>query len=215
MRRLTGILTLFLSLAFAGGAIAANLQPGKDYDLVSPPQPTDAKGKIEVLEFFSYACPHCAHFEPVLEAWVKRLPKDVAFRRVPVTFQRPQWGALARGYYAIEAMNEVDRLQGPMFTAVHVDRNINVATAQSVEASMADWIAGKGIDRKKFEDNFNSFSVQSLATRAERMTGSYGIQGVPMLVVAGKYRTPDNYPGGPEEMLKLVDAIIAKARAEK
>jgi thiol:disulfide interchange protein DsbA len=195
-------------MALVGSAFAA-LQEGRDYTLVSPPQPSDAKGKVEVIEFFSYACPHCAHFEPVLEKWLKTLPRDVAFRRVPVIF-RPQWEAPARLYYALDALGYADRMQESVFQAIH-GQGINLFT----DAAVTDWVAGKGVDRKKFADTYNSFSVQSKVLRAKQMMAAYEIPGVPMMVVAGKYRTPDNFPGSHEDLLKLVDGLIAKARAEQ
>jgi thiol:disulfide interchange protein DsbA len=209
MSQLLRTLTLLFSLSIAAGAGAATLQQGKDYDLVSPPQPTESKGKVEVIEFFSYACPHCAHFEPVLAAWVKKQAKDVVFRRVPVIF-RPQWEAPARLYYTLESMGDADNLHGAAFEAIHA-QGVNLFS----DAAVADWVKTKGVDSKRFADNYSSFSVLSKVQRAKQMTGAYGIQGVPMMVVAGKYRTPDNYPGGSEDMLKLVDAIIAKARTEQ
>jgi thiol:disulfide interchange protein DsbA len=215
MQKFLNFLAAAALAACVGGVGAATLQAGHDYEPVNPPQPTEAKGKIEVIEFFSYACPHCAQFEPLLARWVKALPKDVVFRRVPVTFGREQWSVLARTYYALEGMNAVERSHGAVFDAVHVERAIHMETAAKTESSMIDWLAGKGVDRKKFTDLYNSFTVQSQAGRAAQMTGSYGIQGVPSMVVAGKYRTPDGFEGGHEELLRLTDALIAKARSEQ
>ncbi|SRR6266581_2883210 len=215
MQKFLSFLAAAALAAFVGAAGAATLQPGRDYEPVNPPQPTETKGKIEVIEFFSYACPHCAQFEPLLARWAKALPKDVVFRRVPVTFGRAQWTVLARTYYALEAMNEVDRTHGAVFEAVHGERAIHMETAPKTESTMIDWLAGKGVDRKKFTDLYNSFTVQSQAGRATQMTSAYGIQGVPSLVVAGKYRTPDGFQGGHEELLRLADALVAKARSEQ
>jgi thiol:disulfide interchange protein DsbA len=194
---------------FAGIAGAQTLREGRDYTLLTPPQATEP-GKVEVIEFFSYMCPHCAHFEPVLSPWVKALPKDVAFRRVPVVF-RPNWESSARLYYALEAMNELDRLHGHVFDAIHVDGS-NLTTDEAV----ADWVAKNGLDRKKFTGVYGSFTLQSKVQRAKQTTAAYRIDSVPSLVVAGKYRTPpENFTGSHEDLLKIVDALIAKARSEQ
>jgi thiol:disulfide interchange protein DsbA len=214
MNQLLRTLTLLLSLGLAAGAGAANLKPGHDYELVSPPQPTSAKGKVEVIEFFSYACPHCAHFEPLLEPWVKKLPKDVVFRRIPVIF-RPQWKPLARLYLTLEAMGEADRLQTAAFDAV---QNHNVLTDEAITA----WAKSQGVDEKRFVDMYRSFSVESQLARSQEQLAGYGVRGVPTLIVAGKYRNPsrdemnpDAPILSPEEILKLTDALIVKARAEQ
>jgi thiol:disulfide interchange protein DsbA len=214
MSQLLRTLTLLLALGFAAGAGAANLRPGHDYELVTPPQPTLGKGKIEVIEFFSYACPHCAHFEPLLESWVKRLPKDVVFRRVPVIF-RPQWRPLAQLYLTLDAMGEVGRLQRDAFDAVQ-----NRAVLS--DSAIRRWVDSQGVDVKKFDDMYRSFTVESKLARLPEMVTAYGIRGVPALVVAGKYRNPSrdemnpDAPNlSPEEILRLTDELIAKARAEQ
>ncbi|OHC70954.1 MAG: hypothetical protein A2045_16335 [Rhodocyclales bacterium GWA2_65_20] len=206
------LLAAFAALAclvFAGLGQAQDLRPGRDYDVLATPQPTDAAGKVEVIEFFSYLCPHCAQFEPVLSRWTKALPKDVAFRRVPVIF-RPQWEAPAKLYFTLEAMNELDRLHVAAFSAVH-EGHVDLTN----EAAVTDWAARNGIDRKKFSDVYGSFALQSKALRAKQMQGAYAIPGVPALVVGGKYRTPDNFPGSQGDLLKIVDALIVKARSEQ
>lgn len=208
MRHLKALLAAFC-LVFAGLAGAQSLKEGRDYAVLASPQPTEAAGKVEVIEFFSYLCPHCAQFDPVLEKWVKALPRDVVFRRVPVIF-RPQWEAPARLYYVLEATNEIDRLHGAAFDAVHGQR-LNLVSA----AAVADWAATKGIDRKKFMDVYDSFAIQSKAMRAKQAAGAYGIHGVPSLVVGGKYRAGDNAAESQDDVLKVADALIAKVRAEQ
>lgn len=190
-------------------AFANDLREGRDYVVISPVQPAETAGKIEITEFFSYMCPHCAHFEPALAKWVKALPKDVSFRRVPVIF-RPQWEPLAKLYYTLEALGELERLHVAVFSAVHSER-LNLTT----DAAVADWAARKGIDPRKFADVYSSFAVQSKAMRAKQQTASHGISGVPALVVGGKYRAPDNFPGEEDDLLRLADRLLAKARAEQ
>jgi thiol:disulfide interchange protein DsbA len=205
LRALIGVACLFIA-AIAG---AQDVREGRDYTLLSTPQATEP-GKIEVAEFFSYMCPHCAHFEPVLAPWVKKLPKDVAFQRIPVVF-RPQWEAPARLYFTLEALNDVDKLHGAVFNAIHSE-GANLMT----DAAVTDWAAKKGLDRKKFSDVYGSFALQSKLQRAKQATASYGINSVPAIVVAGKYRAPvENFNGSFEDLLKIVDGLIAKARAEQ
>ena len=205
LKTLIGIAVMMLACAGSSGALA--LQEGQDFELVNPPQATE-KGKIEVIEFFSYMCPHCDHFDPVLNNWLKNQPKDVVFRRIPVVF-RPQWEAPARLFYTLEAMGELDKLHSAAFTAIHRE-GANLMT----ESGVTDWAVKKGLDRKKFSDTYNSFAVQSKAMGSKQKQGSYGIPGVPAMVVAGKYRTPDNFSGGNEAMLKIVDDLIVKSRNE-
>jgi len=195
-----------LLLAFAAGG--AELKQGKDYDLISPPQPTE-KGKVEVIEFFSYMCPHCDNIDPVVNKWTKTLAKDVLFQRLPVVF-RPQWEAPARLYYTLDAMGELEKLHPAAFSAIHRER----ADLMN-EAGVTNWAVQKGLDRKKFADTYNSFAVQSKAQGSKQKQGAYGIPGVPSFVVAGRYRTPDNFPGSHDELLKLVDGLVAKARSEQ
>ena len=206
IRHILVVVALFF--AAGGGVMAADLVAGKDYEMVNPPQPTE-KSKVEVVEFFSYMCPHCDHIDPFVGKWQKTLAKDVAFSRVPVIF-RPQWEAPAKLYYSLEALGELERQHAAAFNAIHRE-NLDL----SKDAAVIDWAAKKGMDRKKFTDAYNSFSVQSGATRSKQRQGAYGIQGVPAFVVAGKYRTPDDFRGNFDEMLALVDKLIVKARAEQ
>jgi len=202
------IAVLAVLLASVVGARAAELVANKDYELVNPPQPTE-RAKVEVIEFFSYMCPHCDHIDPLVGKWAKTLARDVVFTRVPVIF-RPQWEAPAKLYYSIEALGESERLHAAVFTAIHREN-----TDLSTEAGVTNWVVRKGLDRKKFTDAYNSFSVQTGAQRSKQRQAAYGIPGVPSFVVAGKYRTPDDFRGNFDELLALVDRLIVKARGEQ
>ena len=202
------IAALCLLLACAGSALAADLVAGKDYELVNPPQPTE-KAKVEVIEFFSYMCPHCDHIDPFVAKWTKTLAKDVVFTRIPVIF-RPQWEAPAKLFYTLEALGETDKLHTAVFAAIHRE-NADLST----EAAVGNWVVKKGVDRQKFADAYKSFTVQTGAQRSKQRQGAYGIQGVPSFVVAGKYRTPDEFRGSFDEMFVLIDKLIVKARAEQ
>jgi thiol:disulfide interchange protein DsbA len=193
------------ALAISAPAIAQTA--GKDYTPISPAQPTDDPAKIEVLEFFSYGCPHCSDFHPVISAWAAKLPGDVVFKRVPVTFGRAAWANAARLYYTLEATGELARLDGEVFKAIHNDR-INLFE----EKAIFEWVAKKGVDQKKFSEAFNSFGVMSKVKRGDQLAQAYKIQGVPSVAVDGKYLV-----GGKDfnEQLAIADKLIAKVRSEK
>jgi protein dithiol oxidoreductase (disulfide-forming) len=196
-----------LSLAGAAGAQA----PGKDFVPINPPQPPQVPGKVEVIEFFSYMCPHCASLQPSLAAWLKRKPADVEFRRVPAVFQE-SWLPLAQLYYTLEAMGLVDKLHHDVFAAIHTQK----LKLQDPKV-LGEWIASKGVDRQKFNDTYNSFSVRSLAKRAVDTAGRYKIEFTPALVVDGRYMTgPSMTATGNaidyDRFFKVVDQLIAASR---
>ena len=186
------------------------VQEGRDYKLVSPAQPTEAAGKIEVLEFFSYACSHCADFDPALNVWAKAAPKDVVLRRVPVTFGRDQWVPLAKLYYTLEAAGELPRLHGKVFEAIHKD-NLKLMD----ENTQFDWVEKQGVDRKKYTEIYKSFSVQSKVARAQQVAAAYKIQGVPSIAVDGKYLVITPSGGTHAQLLAHTDQLITRARAER
>ena len=178
---------------------------GKDYGVLEQRAPVDAPaGKVEVVEFFSYACGHCKVFEPIFHEWAKSTSKDVVIRRVPVSFlQNP--AVFQRLYFSLEAMNLVDKLHTGVFAAVHDEhRNFNDA------AAAADWVASKGGDRTKFLEHFNSFTVANKATKASQLTNLYKIEGTPALGVAGRFLTEGTAKG-----LQTVEALVAEVKAER
>lgn len=186
---------------------AADVQQGRDYTLLSRAQPTDSKDKIEVTEFFWYGCSHCYHFEPVVSAWAKSLPKDVVFRQVPADFGR--WTGGAKLYYALTAIGEESRVRRELFDAIHQQRlNFNNANA------VADWLAKKGVDKQKFLAAYNSFSVQSQVNRAQQLTTAHGLNGVPAIVVGGKYLLNNAATSGLEGLPAVINQLIDKVRAE-
>jgi thiol:disulfide interchange protein DsbA len=174
------------------------------------PQLVETGKKIEVVEFFSYGCPHCADLEPHLQAWFKRLPADVQVRRVPVAFQ-PAWENLARVYYTLEALGEDVRLTPDVFTALHGGNRSNLAS----DTRFFDWAASKGLDRKKVEDTYKSFGVAGKVGRAKQVAQTYNIQSVPTLIVDGKFLISSGSAGGHERVPVVLDAAIATARAER
>lgn len=191
---------LLLASAFSANAA--------DYGLVSPPQPTETNGKIEVIEFFWYGCPHCYHLEPMVNAWLKNKPEDVAFKRIPA-YPSESWGVLARVFYTIQAMGLLPQFHEKIFDAIHKD-GVNLQNPKILE----QWLAKNGVDPKKYEAVEKSFTVQSDMQRAKQMTINYKVDSVPRLVVNGKYYTSGELAGGPERMFPVVDELIAKVRAE-
>lgn len=211
MKRLIALLFVALvsSFAMSGLGFAAELQTGRDFKPITPPLPS-SKGKIEVIEFFSYGCPHCSDFHPFVNQWAAKLPKDVSFRRVPVSFNRPEWARLARIYYALEATGDLAKLDAAVFSAIHEQR----VAFRTDEAAVA-WAASKGVDGKKFGDALASFSMQSKVQRGDQEATASRIAGVPALVVDGKFLVNNEAAGNFEELLKLTDAVIVKARQER
>jgi thiol:disulfide interchange protein DsbA len=199
------------ALALAGTASAQSPTPteGTQFARVDPPVPPIAPGnKIEVIEFFSYACPHCNAFEPTLEAWAKKLPADVAFRRVPVPFLM-NFENFMRTYYALETLGQVDAMQRKVFAAVHVER-----LRLDKPADIAALMAKNGLDAAKFTSIFNSFSVASSVTRAKKLMAAYKIDSVPTIAVQGRWATSPASAGGLEQATAVTDYLIQRARAK-
>ena len=215
MRSFTGWLHAFAAavlLSFAAsGAFAQAPVPGKDYVPINPPQPTESAGKVEVIEFFSYACPHCASLEGPLNAWLKKKPADVEFKRVPVVFHE-SWAPFARLYYTLEALGQVDKLHSEIFKAVH-DQKLRLQDPKV----MADWVSSKGVDRKKFTDTYDSFTVQSRAKLSNDVTRRYNVEFTPAVVVNGRFMTgPSMTSSGSSvdnnRFFAVVDQLIASSR---
>jgi thiol:disulfide interchange protein DsbA len=179
---------------------------GRDYVVLTLPQPTDSPGKVEVIEFFSYGCPYCNAFHPLVDKWSAALPGDVAFMRVPVTFGRPAWASLARGYYTLETLGQLPKLDSAVFDAVHVQ-----GIAMVDGPSIASWAAKQGLDARRFLDTFNSGNVETKLDRAELMARKYRIDSAPTMVVAGKYKVKGD---SLEQVIQNVDAVIDMARSE-
>ncbi|MBS1140801.1 MAG: Twin-arginine translocation pathway signal [Proteobacteria bacterium] len=201
----------FVSTVFAFGAALAVAMPSfaqnAPYTPITPPQPTEDAAKIEVLEFFSYGCPHCADFNPLLTAWVAKQQGDVVVKKVPITFGRAAWANIAKLYYALEITGDLHRLETDIFRAIHTERQ-NLFE----EKALTEWVVKKGVDAKKFGETFNSFGVMSKVKRGDQMAQAYKITGVPALAVEGKFLV-----GGKDfnETLAIADSLIAKARSEK
>jgi protein dithiol oxidoreductase (disulfide-forming) len=204
MKRIASLLfAALLGLPFA--AAGQQFQYGE----INPPQPVESKGKIEVIEFFWYGCPHCYSLEPHIEAWLKKLPPDVEFRRVPAVFNQ-RWGHDAAIYYTLEALGLVEKLHRPLFDAIHKS---NLRTDN--EAALGEWLQKNGVEPKKFMDTMKSFAVQSKTRRAVQQTLAYKIDGTPAMAVAGRYTVSAEQGRTQQGMLQAVDSLVAKARKQK
>ncbi len=198
-----------LALAFVVAAVPAfaGVTAGTEYRVIDPPQHAESAGKIEVLEFFSYGCPHCNEFYPLVSAWVAKAPKDVAFKRVATGLGRTAWTNLAKTYYALEATGDLARLDAPLFHAIHEER-----LPLFDEKAISQWVGQHGVDAVKFNTAFESFGVNTKTNQAEEMIENYKVDGVPALAVDGKYIVLGN---SFEQMLSNLDGVIAKVRADR
>ncbi|MBE0625966.1 MAG: thiol:disulfide interchange protein DsbA/DsbL [Burkholderiales bacterium] len=196
-----------LMMVLAAGLAQAQPAAGVEYLELATVQPTDSPGKVEVIEFFWYGCPHCYKFEPVITPWVKKLPKDVHFRRVPAMFN-DEYAQGARAFYALEAIGVEERLHKALFDAIHTGSRLRVAD----EAALTEWLAKQGVDTKKFAAAYRSFSVEGKLKRAAQLTQGYKIEGVPSMAVNGKYVIITNNIKSFEHLLEITDYLIVKSR---
>jgi thiol:disulfide interchange protein DsbA len=189
-------------------AQTAKAQQGVDYlalDQAVPFEPV--AGKVEVVEFFGYWCPHCNAFEPELEAWLKRLPANISFKRVPVAFNEAAV-PLQKMYYALEALGRVNDMQRKVFTAIHAEK-VNMNTQESIVA----WAVKQGIDQKKFVDAYTSFAVNTKITKAKQLVNAFKIDGVPSLGVAGRFYTDGTLAKGMTRALQVVEQLAKEVKS--
>ena len=208
IRRLLPLTAAFLAaISLSAAAQPTAVEEGNQFLRLKAAQPVETGKKIEVIEFFSYGCPHCGDLEPIMQGWLKTVPPDVQFRRVPVMFQ-DRWVSLAKVYFTLEALGEEARLTPAVFTAVH-----QKGMSLWQDKTFFDWAASQGLDRKKVEDMYNSFAISGKVNRARSAAAAYQIQSVPMVVVDGKFVT--NRVSTHAAMPGVIDALIVKARAER
>jgi thiol:disulfide interchange protein DsbA len=181
--------------------------PGKDFIKLDRPLPMDAEaGKIEVIEFFWYSCPHCNSFEPTFAQWVKNAPKDVVVQRIPVAF-RDDFVPQQRLFFTLESMGLLEKLHGKVFQAVHVER-LNLNT----DAAILNWIEKQGVDKTKFADTAKSFGIASKLKRAVQLQNDFRVEGVPSLGIAGKFYTDGAIAGSMERALQVTESLLAQVR---
>ena len=202
------------ALAATGLALPAHAQKkpeeGSDYLALDKRVPVEAPaGKVEVIEFFWYACPHCNAFEPKLEAWIKKNPADVVVKRVPVAF-RDNFVPQQRLFYTLEAMGKLDEVHRKVFNAIHVDK-----LPLDKEDSISAWVEKQGVDKAKFAELYNSFSVSTKARRATQLQDGFKVQGVPALGIAGRWYTDGTLAGTMDRALQVTDYLVAEARKSR
>jgi thiol:disulfide interchange protein DsbA len=206
------LLPFVISTAWA----AADYVEGTQYTRLASPQPTSAPDKIEVVEMFSYACPHCFHMEAELEQWLKAKPDDVVFVRLPVVF-RPEWELLAKAYFTAEILGVLDKTHEALFEAIHV-KNQRFPD----EAAMQAFFVSQGVSAEDFKKTFDSFEVDMKVRNAKDMTRRYAITGVPTFIVNGKFSTSASLAGNNEKglsvkelnekTLEVVDYLVEQER---
>ncbi len=214
MKRRDFSLATVAAVAATGLALPAHAQKkpdeGADYLALDKRVPVEApQGKVEVIEFFWYSCPHCNAFEPKLEAWIKKNPADVVVRRVPVAF-RDSFVPQQRLFYTLEAMGKVDEVHRKVFNAIHVDK-----LSLDKEDTITAWVEKQGVDKAKFTELYNSFSVSTKARRAAQLQDAFKVQGVPALGIAGRWYTDGTLAGTMDRALQVTDYLIAEARKSK
>lgn len=211
MKRLLGLLFLSLSM-IVGVAQASPASPvaGTDYTVLKTPQSVSVPaGKIEVIEFMWFGCPHCNEFDPYLEAWVKKQGPDVVFRRVPVAF-RDDYIPHSKLLYALDSLGLLQKLTPVIFHEIHVNKNYLLTPEDQ-----AKFLATQGVDPKKFMEAYNSFSVQSDLQRDKDLIAAYNIDGVPTLAIQGKYETGPAQTNSLPGTIQVLDYLVSRVRARQ
>jgi thiol:disulfide interchange protein DsbA len=208
--RKTNVIVAALLLAVANLAGAASLKEGENFVTYNPPRATESRDKVEVTEFFWYGCSHCFHLEPELQKWLKTAPRDVSFRRVPAVFpdrsgNPGQWASGAALYYTLESMGIIEKLHEDVFNAIQNQR-IDLFS----EKGAVDWLGKKGVDTKAFSATYQSFAIRSKVLRAMQVTQAHGLDGVPALVIDGRYRAING-----QDVMAVTDALIDRARKDR
>lgn len=202
------LMSLFAGLTLAFAASAQRVpEEGLDYNEIKPPQATDSPGKVEVIEFFWYRCPHCYSIEPEVEQWRKRLPRDVQFKRVPGILGE-DWATDARIFFTLEVLGELERLHRPFFDAIHQQGGVRLR-GEAFAKWAADWFAKQKVDMAKYDSALRSFTVESRLRRAAQMSRDYRLDGVPKLVVHGRYAVESR-----KTMFATTDVLIGEARKQ-
>lgn len=209
MACLTRFLVSFTAALLISNSSAADLQAGRDYTLITPPLATPA-GKVEVIEFFSYACAACNDFQPLLAQWSSRLPQDVKLRPVPVTMGRALWARLSRVHYTLDVINAPPKVKAALFPTARIEPD-----AFGTDDRATTWAAKNGLDSRKFNLMLGSYGVQGLMKRADQEALAARVKNIPSLVIDGKYLLDAEVIGSTTELLKRADILVAKARKEK
>lgn len=209
MKRVRDFAFFIVALAFVAGSVLA--AQGEEFTRLPKPQPVDTPGRIEVIEFFWYGCPHCNAVEPAVEAWEKQLPKDVAFRREHVIWPgRDDTEAHARLFITLRAMGLLDRHHRAVFDAIHKDK----APLRS-DKDIIEWAAKRGIDRARFEATWKSFGVNTQVSRARDLTNKFLVDGVPSFAINGKYYTSLGATRSEKRLFEVINKLVADERTAR
>jgi thiol:disulfide interchange protein DsbA len=209
-RVLLSLLFALLLPATASAAAPATFVPteGVDYVVIDGAQPyRPLQGKIEVVEVFAYWCPHCSAFQPLVDAWKRKLPKDVRFTYVPLTTESGD--ALSRGYFATEALGAVERIHAPLFRAMHDDGSMPMNPS---DGELQEWLVAQGLPAAKLRAAWNAPAMAASLRHASAFEHAVDIEGTPTLVVNGRYRI---ISGDHASMLRTADALIAMLRRQR
>ena len=205
------ILPFFFLLSGAAFADTTAFQAGVNYEAVTPAQPTDVKpGQVEVIEFFWYGCPHCFAVEPYLEAWLKSHPKGVTFKRIPAAMKGSEFYTDAQAYFTAEVLGIGDKIHEPFFNAIHLDGKGELR--DDVDA-LRTFFGTFGVTPKDFDATWNSFAVQTRMSQAAQIADRYSVNGVPTIIVNGKWKTGAGYQMAYPDIIKCVQFLVAKEQA--
>lgn len=204
----TLLTTLLAVLLLPIGTIWA-ADDNSGYEVLKPPVPTATGDQVEVVEVFFYGCSHCWHLEPMMNTWAGTLPEGVAFRRVPGVLN-PRWEPHARAFYAAESMGKLEQFHPALFRAMQVDHRPIIK-----EDDLVKFAGEIGIDENEFRAAYNSFTVEAKFRKAQDLNRRYGIDGVPALIVNGKYRTGPGQTGGAERAIEVMNTLVGQELAAK
>jgi thiol:disulfide interchange protein DsbA len=203
-RHRLAVITVAIASIMNSPWLMAESAPAVGYELVTPPQPTRDVSKVEVIEFFWYGCPHCFDFEPTLEKWVKNLPKNVDFVRQPAVFSE-LWGKHAKAYFTAEALGVVDKVHADFFESLQVKKE-----HLETEEQLMSFFGKHGVSESDFKTAYHSFLVDTKVRQAGALAARYGVNGVPAIIINGKYKTSGPLAGSHEKMIEIMNQLIAQ-----
>ncbi len=196
-----GLLWLFLGLYVQ--LLWAETGVEKGYENVAPVQPVELAGKVEVIEFFWYGCPHCFSFEPVLNEWVKKQGDQINYIRVPAVFSK-RWGRHAKAYFTAQALDVSEQLHADFFNAIQVKKQ-----RLETEDQLVKFFVAHGVNEQDFRNAYHSFLVDAKMRQAQSMGPRYGVTSVPTIIINGKYRSNASIAGGQSNLLGVMDQLVA------
>lgn len=199
-KKLLAIIVVVSSLILS--SVQAAFDEGIEYRRIKPAVDTSSANKIEVVELFWYGCPHCFRLEPRMKQWLKNKPANVEFIRVPAIFNK-RWELHAKAFYTAEILGVLDKVHGPLFDDIHVSKK-----KMASKAELKSFFVQHGVKAEEFDNTFDSFMVNIKVNRARDLSKRYGIDGVPSMVVNGKYLTDGPMASGHANMMKILDHLI-------